>query len=284
MKGTVTFCVLHYQNVNDTIACVDSILGLEESECVSVVVVDNNSPNKSGELLCAKYEGNSQVNVILNKENLGFAKGNNVGYSYLRKVLKPEFICIVNSDTLIHQKDFIACLNRIYDSIEFDVLGPRIIDSKGGDQNPTSVITSKKVAMRHIFLNIVLIFLSYLNVDTWFESLKKAVRYIISKKATYKLNHVNQMPLHGSALIFSKRYIDRFESVLDLRTFMYKEEDLLFQRIIKYDLISIYEPSLVIFHKEDGSLNKTFQKASIARRFTYMNMIKSTRLLLDELN
>ena len=49
------------------------------------------------------------------------------------------------------------------------------------------------------------------------------------------------------------------------------------------DLVSIYNPQLLIFHNEDAATNaitRTKRKKAI---FTYKNLIKSNKILLEEL-
>ena len=46
-KEYFTFIVLHYNCFEETQECVDSILALEHSDCVKIVVMDNASVNDS---------------------------------------------------------------------------------------------------------------------------------------------------------------------------------------------------------------------------------------------
>lgn len=57
-----------------------------------IYVVDNNSQDNSAELVRGKYP---QVNLIANKQNLGFSKANNQAL----KVAKGKYLLILNPDT-----------------------------------------------------------------------------------------------------------------------------------------------------------------------------------------
>ncbi len=59
---------------------------------IEVIVVDNASEDNSSRMVKDKYP---QVKVIVNKENLGFSKGNNVGV----KKAKGKYLLFLNSDT-----------------------------------------------------------------------------------------------------------------------------------------------------------------------------------------
>ncbi|EMF0409107.1 glycosyltransferase, partial [Enterococcus faecium] len=72
----IGFEVLHYETINETIQCVESIL----SNVINpvIVVVDNASSNNSGNELIEKFKSYDNVFVLINEKNLGFAKGNNI--------------------------------------------------------------------------------------------------------------------------------------------------------------------------------------------------------------
>ena len=59
--------------------CVDTLLKVFAGRKFHIVIVDNGSANETGLKLKEQYADNSNITVLINKENLGFAKGNNVG-------------------------------------------------------------------------------------------------------------------------------------------------------------------------------------------------------------
>lgn len=50
-----------------------------------IIIVDNCSPNGSGKQLEKMYSKCINITVIINEENQGFAKGNNLGYQYIKE-------------------------------------------------------------------------------------------------------------------------------------------------------------------------------------------------------
>ena len=88
MNESVYFVILHYQTVSETTQCVSSIINNIEYDNKHIIIVDNSSPNKSGTYLKEYYKYDKNIEVIINKENLGFAKGNNIGYAYARNERK----------------------------------------------------------------------------------------------------------------------------------------------------------------------------------------------------
>ncbi|MBQ2149938.1 MAG: glycosyltransferase, partial [Bacteroidales bacterium] len=89
-----------------TLKCAESLLALPVP--VRLVIVDNASPDGSGELLRDRFAASPSVTVILNESNEGFARGNNAGYKYLRDHFHCRFITVLNNDVLIKDRDFTA--------------------------------------------------------------------------------------------------------------------------------------------------------------------------------
>ena len=98
------FVVLHYGDAAVTMEAIESIRSLERGEHkVSVIVVDNASPNGTGEQVKKQIESLPDFYYIHNEENLGFARGNNVGFKYAKNELKADFIVLMNKKYLIQR-------------------------------------------------------------------------------------------------------------------------------------------------------------------------------------
>lgn len=75
--------------------CLDSLIN-EVSEIRSeIIVVDNDSPDDTAEIVESGYPG---VRLIRNRENLGFGAANNQGI----RLSKGEFVLVLNPDTVVH--------------------------------------------------------------------------------------------------------------------------------------------------------------------------------------
>ena len=114
----VAFIILHYMALEETIACVESILNNVLGE-KKIVVVDNASPNGSIVGLREKYEKHPDVDVLETGDNLGFAKGNNFGYKFAVEKYSPSFIVVMNNDMEITQKEFISGIYRSYEEYQY---------------------------------------------------------------------------------------------------------------------------------------------------------------------
>lgn len=273
-----TFVILTYKNFSDTIECIDSILTNITYEN-NIVVVDNGSKDTTFSNIKSKYSTFKNIYFLENNNNLGFARGNNVGFIFAKNTLKSDFICLLNNDTIITQPDFIdICIND-YKKYNYFVLGPRITCIfNNEEQNPhNTIIPNFFTTSKFIVKNLFLLTLTYMP-------------YIYNKlKNNYNTSHleitipndiVENVNLSGCCLIFSKSFINK-KNGLYPKTFMYCEEEILFYQCNKEGMKMIFDPNIRIFHKDGCSTNKVtntdlFQK----RRFFYKNVIKSSFELL----
>ena len=82
-KKKIVYLILHYLTYDETIKCVDSIKSYNKNNDYEIVIVDNGSNNRTGERLLNDYKKEKNVHIIISKENLGFARGNNLGFKYI---------------------------------------------------------------------------------------------------------------------------------------------------------------------------------------------------------
>lgn len=276
----ISFVILHYLGIEDTIECISSIQENVKYKNYSIVVVDNGSNNSTGEQLQNIYKNNSNIIIIINKENLGFAKGNNIGFRYSKQILKADFIIMINNDTFIKQEVFLDTLIEKYNEDAFDIAGPNVISSIDGiSQNPINrQFKSIKDVNHRIRKHKVLLFLSYMRLDNFFQRIFLFYKKEIKRKSYDNVDRDFQ--LHGCCMIFSPTYIKRYDGIYD-KTFMYSEEDILRYIVERDDLIMKYIEDIVIYHKEYSSTYIALGNGYKKRQFYYINSIKSCELLKE---
>ncbi len=72
--GTACFVILHYNTIEDTRRCVESVKELDGQEDIRIVIVDNASPNRTGQLLSDSYTDDTDIAVILKGRKTGQKK------------------------------------------------------------------------------------------------------------------------------------------------------------------------------------------------------------------
>ena len=277
-----SFVILHYNTFDDTVDCIDSIFKNIDYPNYHIVVVENGSKNNSGMKLFQKYNGVPKITVLINQLNLGFAKGNNIGFRYSKYILKADFISLINNDTVIYQNNFVSKVIEKYESTKFHILGPDIISTIDNshqnprDENLDTLINIKK----HVRHFQKLLILNYLFLDEYFVKIKKKIlpnsnlpRTTTDISSHYKEELLN-VKLHGSAIIFSPDFINKYDGLYP-KTFMYSEESILYYIAKRDYLTTIYFPEIKIYHKEDSATNSLFKSKMFKRRFYLKNFVKS---------
>ena len=91
----IAIVILNYNGQEMLPECLESLRRLQ-TDC-QIIVVDNASTDRSGELVATKF---TEVTLIKNSTNLGFAEGNNVG---IRSALDQGFeaVMLLNNDTKV---------------------------------------------------------------------------------------------------------------------------------------------------------------------------------------
>jgi hypothetical protein len=102
----LSIIIVNFNTKDITRACLDSIATWREGGAWEIIVVDNGSTDGSREML-KKF---TDITLILNRKNLGFAKANNKGI----KIAKGKYILLLNSDTEIRE-DSIQTMLRFMD-------------------------------------------------------------------------------------------------------------------------------------------------------------------------
>lgn len=277
------FVVLHYLAYEMTLQCTESLLGLAGEK--HIVIVDNASPDGSGEKLAAHFSGRlSEVTVLPSPCNEGFARGNNRGYEYLRTHFSCDFIVVLNNDVLIPDTGFIGKVEEIYKNTPFAVLGPDILNPKTGiHQNP---------ALPHgLSREEVLVLRSRCQKDLahfhWRRfkwSLKK--HFVHKPEAAEKpWREAAWNPvLHGACFIFSADFIRSREHAFNPATFLYFEEDILQRECLREGLSLLYSPKIQVLHLEDVATDRAFRTPARKEKMKLQESLRSMEVLLNLLN
>lgn len=294
MNETIAFVILHYNAINETIDCVNSIISNVDKGSYSIIIVDNNSPNGTGKRLERLYAEKNDITVILNKENLGFACGNNVGYKYVCEELKSDFICILNNDTLLMKNDFFDVVKREYEKSKFGIMGPKIV-LKDGSVN----CLYYKLPGVSFFINQLRIQKRVLRQMKWrlnyvvvpLKLFRNFVLGIFGKRITGRFEAYQlfgetdirreDIILHGCCIVFSREYFSEYKDAFNPDTFLYKEEELLYLRCKNKKLSIVYNPELVIKHLEDVATDTMARKKRERIMFQLENQIKSLKILIE---
>jgi len=231
-----------------------------------IIVVDNLSTDGTCQLIKDKF---SEIKLIANKKNLGFAKANNLGVNKA----KGEFILILNPDTIVAEDTFTNCLNYIKTLKKFGALGVKLIDGSGN-----FLPESKR------------------NIPTPLSVLSKILG-IHSKKYTYYAQHIKKDETGKVAVLVGAFMLLKRDTYLkvggfDSDYFMYGEDIDLSYKLLKKGYQNYYMGSSPIIHfkgestRKDVKYLKHFYKAMylfydkhFKRHFIFESFLKLGMLL-----
>jgi len=152
--------------------CLDSLSrGFTNSEPYEVIVIDNDSEDES--LKLAK-ENRDHVNFLKMKENLGFAKANNIGI----EMAKGEYIILLNPDTEIKEGSFSKLIKVCERHPKAAAVGPKLLNGDGTIQEscrrfPTPLVLGLMFLKIHNFFPSLKIFKNYRMKDFSYNEEKK---------------------------------------------------------------------------------------------------------------
>ena len=268
------FLLLHYKNADVTMRCVDSIINMESRETYDIVIVDNASKNGSIEELRAKYTTRPNIHFLENEENLGYAKGNNVGFTYAKNILHADYVCLANNDVVFEDKKWIDKVCSLYEREHYYVLGPDVVTPDGVHQNPfRATVSSTGRVLKNLLHDVVVYILLKMGLQ------KKLSEKIHTKSVWEECDWKNSQNdfngvLHGSCLVFSPLFIDDFDGLYS-GTFLYAEEDILCYILHKLHDKYTYSNEVQVLHCHSTSFKRTYQDDSERKKVMVRHRIRS---------
>jgi GT2 family glycosyltransferase len=216
--------------------CLHSVKQAVKQIDAEIFVVDNNSVDGSCAMMREKFP---EIDLIANKENLGFSKANNQAM----RIATGEYILLLNPDTIVEEDTFSKILPFMDEKPDVGGLGVKMIDGKG-QFLPESKrgLPTPKVAFYKIF-----------GLSSIFKKSKRFGQYHLSYLDKDEIHEVDV--LSGAFMFMRKSCLDKV-GLLDEQFFMYGEDIDLSYRITKGGYKNIYFPKTRIIHYKGESTKK----------------------------
>jgi len=239
--------ILTLNNYSDTSGCIKSLIK-SQFPLASIVVVDNHSTDGSIQKLQKDFHLEDRVHFVLNKNNLGFAKGANIG---IRFSLKQGADCVflINNDAVIDPLCIELLLKELKRNPSNGMAGPRIFYYK----EPNKIWHS----------------------GGYFNRLKTGI--IIPEKN--KLNNeaddkIKKVSFLTGCCMLIKREAFKKVGFFDESYFMYEEDVDLCFRTIKKGFNILYVPKAHVWHKISSTLKDRTSP------FVFYNLSRSRLIFL----
>ena len=261
---TIASIIVGYRNESLTTEFVQKELSKLDVETI-VVVVNNSSTVESCRILREKlnacivgadfscYESGHRVYVLDVKENLGFAKANNLGVSFISRFFPEiEYVLFTNNDIRIVDPQVVRVLIDKYESVEgIGVIGPNILHVDGTRQTPMPM--------------------SYLWSNIW-ETLSYPLMSI-RRKQSIEYCDLAQEGFHYTfaECFFISRLKDYVAcGMMDPHTFLYAEGCILSERMSKIGLGYYFVPDMTVIH-DNGSTTRKYLGTVVYKMISQSN-------------
>ncbi len=197
---TLSIVILSWNTRDLLEACLRSIYEGPRRVAFEVVVVDNASEDGSADMVAERFR---KALLVRNRENEGYARGNNIGI--LRS--RGDYILLLNSDTEVREDALERMVDFLASHPEYGACGARLIHPDGSVQ---------KACMRFPTLMVPLFF------DTFIEKLfpgNRVVRHYFMRDFDHETSiDVEQPP--GTCFMF-RGEIENRVGLLDEALFLF---------------------------------------------------------------
>jgi len=122
-RPEVAIIILNWNNWKDTIECIESLKNGSYSN-YKLIIVDNASSNNSAEIIKNRFP---ECILIKNSTNIGFAEGNNAGIRYAINNLNPQYILLINNDTVAAPDSIARLVDLMQNNPKIGAVQPKII-------------------------------------------------------------------------------------------------------------------------------------------------------------
>jgi len=121
-----------------------SVLKKTNYKNYKIFLVDDSGKGEIGKKIKKKFK---KVDVIINKENKGFSKSNNIGIKRASKIYNPDYFLLLNDDIEIIDKDWLKKMVKVGESDnKIGILGCKIVYPDGSLQNIGGYIKNWEIA------------------------------------------------------------------------------------------------------------------------------------------
>lgn len=112
-------------NAEDEIeACLNSVIKYNKDIPIEIIVIDNDSKDKTKNILKNYAVQTDFVKIILNDDNKGFTLANNQGI----KIAQGDFILLLNPDTKVTENSLIKLIEQLATSGTMGAIAPQLLN------------------------------------------------------------------------------------------------------------------------------------------------------------
>lgn len=236
-KYDFIFIVLTYRNTDD-LTDFFSANKIEKSKNIVVNSFYDDESNEKFKEIALKNDA-----IFLSVPNKGYGAGNNYGCKYALENFNFKYLIISNADIIIEALNI-----QMLDNYSNYIIAPKILNLKNKNQNPSLAFVPSHPydIFRKLIFKSRFQILMY--IPFAFARLTKTLFYLLFPLKKFIFS------AHGAFVIFPKKIIDKLYPLYNEQMFLFNEEEHLGRLAKQKKIKTIYNPQIVIRHKEDGSM------------------------------
>lgn len=243
MGNLISVIIVEYNTPERTAAYVRDLSVSSDTDDLSFVIVDNYTKVDNESRLQQFLRKNGGSNVPLRyvhaDKNLGYAAGNNLGAAKANEHFDPEYYLFSNSDIQLSKPfELNTLLKVLQDDPQVAVVGPRIVGPDGVTQSPS---VCAGIVGKHIVSNLLW------PVNLFIPSIHRLNRNVLDHPVTGPVDYVM-----GSFMLVKRSAFEEAGG-FDEHTFLYAEEPILAERLLRKGYIEYYVNEVSLIHEEGGS-------------------------------
>ena len=230
----LSIVIVSYNVGNYLKNCLESINKTASPLNPEIIVVDNKSTDNTLDIVKNNF---SNVKLIKNSENYGFAKGANIGM----KQAQGEFVLLLNPDTLVLECAVTSMVEYMQSHPEIGIMGPQLQDPDGSLQLSCRSFPTWSVyfSNRQSILNRL------------FPTNKWSNKYLLKQIDHKQIQEVDW--ICGCGLLLRKKMLEEMD-YLDEDFFMYIEDVDLAKRVREKNWKTVYFPQARLIHYQSKSV------------------------------
>ncbi|MDH5761934.1 MAG: glycosyltransferase family 2 protein [Nitrospinota bacterium] len=232
--------------------CLQSVQRAVEKIDHELIVVDNASQDGTQEIIRNEF---SNIRLIVNQENLGYARGNNQAIA----ISRGQYLWLLNPDTMVPPQTPSILLREMKRSPRIGLMGCRLLNADQSIQLSFGFeISLFNEAVRKLFFNL------------WENYRFPPAGWLVrSMHARYR--EVDWVK--GASMVAVRQAIFDAE-LMDERFFLYLEDADLSLRLRQLGWKVVYTPDTEIIHFGSGSVRSNPDRSELEHRISQLNYFK----------
>ena len=197
--------------------------------------------------------------LLWTSENIGYAKGNNLGVRFLNNIGKYDYFLFSNDDIEISHGNILEILvSKMQEEYRIGAVGPRVVGLDGRDQSPHDVYVSPYRLIGWKLLSF----------------LRKRTKNIECKQKIKPLSRFTYW-VQGSFMLVDAHVFNEI-GMFDEHTFLYFEEPILAEKLARVGKAMYFDSDVEVVHYEGGSTtrNRKREQIEMESKIYYMRKYK----------